>query len=118
MSFVGNIEARELSSYYPDFLEARSECKFRSCTHEGGECGVLRELNNGNISKKRYENYLKILEELKDGKCSDTCPQCNAYEVAIRSLEAWDKVIEDIGAYADSKKIFGKRNNRRMQKLL
>lgn len=26
-------------------------------------------------------------EELKDGKCSDNCLQCNAYEVAIEALE-------------------------------
>lgn len=26
-------------------------------------------------------------EELKDGKCSDNCRQCNAYEVAIEALE-------------------------------
>ena len=26
-------------------------------------------------------------EELKDGKCSDNCRQCNAYEVAVEALE-------------------------------
>ena len=26
-------------------------------------------------------------EELKDGKCSDNCRQCNAYEVAISAIE-------------------------------
>ena len=26
-------------------------------------------------------------EELKDGKCSDTCPICNAMEWAIKALE-------------------------------
>lgn len=68
LSFVGNIEARELSSYYPDFLEARAKCKFRSCTHEGGECGVVENVKHKAISKKRYENYLKILQELKNAK--------------------------------------------------
>lgn len=37
-------------------------------------------------------------EELKDGKCSDECPQCNAYDVAIRSLEAWDNVYKELKA--------------------
>lgn len=68
LAFVGNIEERELSSYYPDFLEARGECKFRSCTHEGGDCGVVKFVKEGKINKKRYENYLKILQELKNSK--------------------------------------------------
>lgn len=68
LSFVGNVDARELSSYYPDFLDARRECKFRSCTHEGGDCGVMKAVNEGKINKKRYDNYLKILQELKNAK--------------------------------------------------
>lgn len=68
LSFVGNIDYTELSSYYYDFLEGRAKCKYRSCTHEGGECGVIADVKSGNISKMRYENYLKILEELKKAK--------------------------------------------------
>ena len=68
LSFVGNIDYTELASYYPDFLEGRAKCKYRSCSHEGGECGVVADVKNGNISKMRYENYLKILEELKSVK--------------------------------------------------
>ena len=33
-------------------------------------------------------------EELKEGKCSDTCPQCAAYEVAIEILEKAVKADE------------------------
>lgn len=29
--------------------------------------------------------------ELKDGKCSDSCPQCNANEIALRTLETFEK---------------------------
>lgn len=68
LSFVGNIDYTELASYYPDFLSGRAKCKYRSCIHEGGECGVIEEVKNDNISKMRYENYLKILEELKSAK--------------------------------------------------
>lgn len=68
LSFVGNIEYTELDSYYHDFLEGRGKCKYRSCTHEGGECGVIEEVKQGKISKLRYENYLKILDELKNAK--------------------------------------------------
>jgi len=68
LSFVGNIEYTELASYYPDFLQGRAKCKYRSCTHEGGECGVIEDVKNEKISKMRYENYLKILAELKANK--------------------------------------------------
>lgn len=33
-------------------------------------------------------------EEMKEGKCSDTCPQCAAYEVAIEVLEKAVKADE------------------------
>lgn len=65
LSMVSNINERELSSYYPDFLEGRALCKYRSCLHEFGECGVISLVKSGQISKRRYLNYLKILEELK-----------------------------------------------------
>lgn len=68
LSFVGNLDYTELASYYPDFLQARAKCKYRSCTHEGGECGVMEEVKQDKISQLRYENYLKILNELKNAK--------------------------------------------------
>jgi len=68
LSFVSDITKEELASYYPDFLEGRKECKYRSCSHEGGECGVIKLLKEGKISKRRYQNYLKILQELKLAK--------------------------------------------------
>ncbi len=68
LSYISDLEPRELSSYYPDFLQARAKCKFRSCLHEGGECGVIEAVRKGKISLLRYENYLKILEELKNAK--------------------------------------------------
>ncbi|MBO5021872.1 MAG: ribosome small subunit-dependent GTPase A [Clostridia bacterium] len=68
LGFVSTLDAKDLSSYYPDFLKARGECKFRSCTHEGGDCGVIENIKNGQINKNRYANYLKILQELKNAK--------------------------------------------------
>lgn len=68
LGFVSNIEKRELASYYPDFLSGREKCKYRSCLHQNGECGVIAQVEEGNISKRRYQNYLKILQELNSGK--------------------------------------------------
>ncbi len=68
LGFVSSLDAKDLSAYYPDFLKARGLCKFRSCTHEGGECGVIDGVMNGEINKERYAGYLKILQELKNAK--------------------------------------------------
>lgn len=69
LSFVTDLEPRELSAYYPDFLSARAECKYRSCLHEAGsDCGVIKAIEKNQISQERYQNYLKILRELKDRK--------------------------------------------------
>ena len=68
LSFVTDLEPRELSSYYPDFLKARAECKYRSCLHEGGDCGVIKAVSKKEINEERYQNYLKILKELKERK--------------------------------------------------
>ena len=68
LSMVSKLKKEELSSYYPEFLAARAKCKYRSCLHENGECGVIKEMHEGKISKNRYDNYLKILQELKQAK--------------------------------------------------
>lgn len=68
LSMISDLKKEELASYYPDFLKARSECKYRSCLHESGDCGIIKGVKEGNISKNRYNNYLKILEELKNIK--------------------------------------------------
>jgi len=68
LSFVSDITKEELASYYPDFLQGRERCKYRSCLHEGGECGVISGVKTGQISLRRYQNYLKILQELKQSK--------------------------------------------------
>ena len=66
LNMVSSLEKRELSSYYPDFLTGRQLCKYRSCLHQNGECGVIQLVSEGKISQRRYQNYLKILSELKD----------------------------------------------------
>lgn len=64
LSMVTDLEYQKLSSYYPDFLKARAGCKYRSCLHDHGECGVIKYVEQGKISQTRYINYLKILDEM------------------------------------------------------
>lgn len=64
LNIVTDLEYQKLSSYYPDFLKARAGCKYRSCLHDHGECGVIKYVEQGKISQTRYINYLKILDEM------------------------------------------------------
>ncbi len=44
----------------------------------------------------RSEALEYFREELKDGKCSETCPICNANEWAIKALEALEEPKSDV----------------------
>ena len=68
LSLTCDLKKEELASYYPDFLQGRGECKYRSCLHKNGDCGVRARLEKGEISSLRYQNYLKILEEIEKFK--------------------------------------------------
>lgn len=66
---VFDMEKEELEQYYPEFDDYRDTCRFHGCshTHEPG-CGVKEAIEEGKISKERYENYKLIYEELKNKK--------------------------------------------------
>lgn len=66
---VFDMEKDELERFYPEFDEYRDTCRFNGCshTHEPG-CSVKEAIQEGKISKARYENYQLIYEELKNKK--------------------------------------------------
>jgi len=59
-----DIEKDELAGYYEEF-EADSTCRFVPCTHthEPG-CIIKAGVEEGRISKRRYDNYVQIYNEL------------------------------------------------------
>ena len=64
---VYEIPYRELDKYFIEFKNSIDICRYVGCSHiKEEECGIKSELNEGKISKKRYENYVKIDSELKD----------------------------------------------------
>ncbi|MDQ0161692.1 ribosome small subunit-dependent GTPase A [Bacillus alveayuensis] len=64
-----NIEATELSQYFPEMRELSPNCKFRGCTHiKEPKCAVKMALEGGKIPDFRYEHYLHFFEEIKDRK--------------------------------------------------
>ena len=59
-------EQERASDYYPEFLPYTDKCRFNACLHDKEpECGVKKAVEEGIISSERYENYLKIISEIK-----------------------------------------------------
>lgn len=55
----------ELKDYFPEFDELSINCKFNDCSHTHEPiCWVKNAVENWQLSKERYENYLRILNDL------------------------------------------------------
>lgn len=64
---VFEIPYKELDKYFIDFNNVIEECKYIGCSHiKEEDCGIKNKLNKGEISQIRYDNYVKIYNELKD----------------------------------------------------
>lgn len=66
------VESVDLSKSFSDIERLEEHCKFNDCTHtsEPG-CAVLKALANGEIEKRRLDNYFKLKREAKyDGLSS------------------------------------------------
>ena len=65
MRELGNIGVETgLKVTFKDILNLAQNCRFKNCTHtsEPG-CSVIEAVKNGELSEKRYQNYLKIRKE-------------------------------------------------------
>ncbi len=59
------VEREELQDYFPEIFREKQNCKFSNCLHiNEPQCAVIKAVEEGEISKRRYLNYLKIMEEL------------------------------------------------------
>lgn len=60
------IEKEELGAYFPEIAAHAGNCRFRGCAHLAEpDCAVKEAVDNGEISKGRYENYQLLYEDLK-----------------------------------------------------
>ncbi len=62
-------EEEELQHFYPDIEKFTGGCRYNNCVHvsEPG-CGVIRALEEGKLSLKRYESYKANIEEIRKSK--------------------------------------------------
>jgi len=57
----------ELRDYFKEIKKYGAGCKFISCLHfNEPDCEVKKQVENGNVDKERYKNYLLFLEEIKN----------------------------------------------------
>ncbi len=64
---ISEINPKELKELFPEFREYRGMCAFSDCSHvsEPG-CYIRKLVSKGKIPPHRYENYLKMLKEIKN----------------------------------------------------
>jgi ribosome biogenesis GTPase len=62
-----NLEPMDVAHNFREFFILSDDCRFPDCTHRSEpQCAVKKALEVGEISELRYNNYLKILEEIED----------------------------------------------------
>lgn len=67
--YSNDFEKEFLKDYFPEFREYEGKCRFSGCIHENEpDCAVKEALNAGIINKSRYDNYLIMLDEIKNRK--------------------------------------------------
>ena len=64
---VFDLEKEQLAEYYREFAAYEKYCRFAGCAHiREPVCGVRDAVEQGAVSRIRYENYCLIYEELKN----------------------------------------------------
>jgi ribosome biogenesis GTPase len=62
---LSGIGKEEVRNYFVEFEAIADHCRFRNCLHFNDDgCAVRAALDRGEISKLRYESYLRIVESL------------------------------------------------------
>jgi ribosome biogenesis GTPase len=56
------LEPEEIRRHFPEFASPSDGCRFDDCLHlEEPDCGVRRALEEGTVSRERYESYLRMI---------------------------------------------------------
>ncbi len=59
----------EIKDFFPEFEEYEPDCRFKGCMHiHEPDCGVKNALEEGLISRERYDSYLQLVEEASSAR--------------------------------------------------
>lgn len=63
------VELTNLARSFKDFEKYANNCRFNTCIHKDEpNCAVKEAVANKLIDERRYNNYLHLMSEIKDGK--------------------------------------------------
>lgn len=61
-----DMEDFQLKDSFPDLFQLGSNCRFNGCLHlSEPDCAVKQAVDEGHLPKERYQNYSKLLEEIR-----------------------------------------------------
>ncbi|MEK7991257.1 MAG: ribosome small subunit-dependent GTPase A [Thiotrichaceae bacterium] len=65
MRELGNMSVEAgIEETFLEIIERSQNCKFNNCSHTNEKgCAILSAIENGELSKQRYENYIKMKKE-------------------------------------------------------
>lgn len=64
---IFEIPKEELYKHFIEFNKHEEECKFVGCTHiKEQDCGIKKAVEEGKINQERYQNYIKIYNQIKE----------------------------------------------------
>ena len=67
--YLDGIRPQELKDYFPEFKKYEPQCRFQGCLHLAEpDCAVKSAVQEGKISRERYDSYRKLKEELETGQ--------------------------------------------------
>jgi ribosome biogenesis GTPase len=90
------IESADLTKTFADIDELSAKCKFSDCTHiNEPKCAVQEAINNGLLSRERFDSYLKLKKEAKyDG--------LNSKQIENKKL---NEMFKDFGGMKNVRKL-------------
>lgn len=67
--YLEDLRPEEVRHFFPEFESFEPSCRFRECMHlSEPDCGVKRAVEDGLVSRARYESYVRLVQELKEVK--------------------------------------------------
>ena len=66
---LAEMDERELAACFPDIERNAGTCRFEDCMHlDEPDCGVIRALRDGRISRSRYRSYRMGIDEIRKNR--------------------------------------------------
>ena len=64
---INEINSKDLYKYFIEFNKFENSCEFVGCSHiKEQNCGIKEAIEEGKVTKERYDRYVKIYNELKN----------------------------------------------------